>query len=119
MKECSFESREQVGGEMRFHHEAARARSLCLMNHLIGIVLTDDDYLSAGQMLTDAPCRLQPIHSGHGNVHHNGGGLPLQGEFDGLISVGGLATNRPSRTSRNQILEACADGGVVVNDEDR
>ena len=71
-----------------------------------------------GLAATQAARGLDAVQLGHGDVHHHDVGLQLLGQFDGFAAVGGLADDLHIGLRAEDHLEALADHGVVVSQQD-
>lgn len=59
------------------------------------------------------------VHAGHGDIQKDQIGLELAGFVDGVNAVGGFAADDESGAHGETSANGCANGGVVVNDENR
>jgi hypothetical protein len=62
-------------------------------------------------------CGVQPVHYGHLEIEQDHVWMELDGQFDGLGSIGGLATNNPSIGIKKDFFKRYAQGLIVVDDE--
>ena len=74
--------------------------------------------LASGTMPHDLLGRLDPVHAGHPQVHHDHVGAAALGERDGGLAVGGLADDADVRRAEEREAKPLAHDLVVVGEED-
>ena len=94
-----------AGAESRFHK-------------FRGGVQSQQQNFNFGQDFVDDAGRFEAVEARHGDVHDDDFGTQFAGEADGVLSVGGFSAELPFRVVAEDALDAAADNGVIVDDED-
>ena len=116
---CDLLDRAQQRLVRRLLEDVATGAGLetALKQRALGVGGEDQD-LGVGDAAHDLLGRLDPVHAGHPQVHHDHVGAAALGERDGGLAVGGLADDADVGRAEERKPKALADDLVVVGEED-
>jgi hypothetical protein len=101
-----------------FGEDESDAGALGLVGDDGGRVHGEKDDGGVGEDDAQLGCSFQAVHYGHGKVEDDQVRSEFSCEVDGFLAVAGFAADGEA-VGEEERLELAADGGIVVDDEDR
>jgi len=111
----AFYRRNEELGRFGLANAANCAGTLGLAKDLRVFVQRGDNDGHLGSAAHDFACRFEPVTAWHNGIHHDNIGMQGAGLLDGLVTIGSLPTDLPSRFCLQEMANEISNDFVIVD----